>query len=83
MLRARDALVAARTELINTSTRIGKERGRQAAQVFEPKLSAKGRGGNSGRDARVVVAFGAFGGNTECCIKDYDERIETLGQPKV
>ena len=44
MLRARDALVAARTELINTTRGLVKSMGTRLPRVFQPELRTKGRG---------------------------------------
>ena len=64
--RARDALVAARTEIINTTPRFGQEHGHSATQVFQPEFRTQGRGGSCGGDAGSAAALGAFGRNPEC-----------------
>ena len=46
--------------------RLGKEYGHTVAQVFQPELRTKGRGGSCGGDARSAAALGAFGSNPEC-----------------
>ena len=45
VLRARDALVAARTELINATRGLVKSMGTRLPTLFEPELRRKGRGG--------------------------------------
>jgi len=65
MLRARDALVAVRTELINARRRTGEEYGQATAQVFQPELCTKGRGGRSRRDRQSPAAAGTYDGDSE------------------
>ena len=63
--RARDALVAARTELINTTRGLVKTMGTRLPKCSSRSFAQKG-GGNCGGDARSATALGAVGNNTEC-----------------
>jgi hypothetical protein len=65
MLRARDALVAVRTELINTTRGLVKSMGTRLPK-FQLELRTQGRGGSSRGDARSAAALGASGRNPEC-----------------
>ena len=65
MLRARDALVAVRTEIINTTRGLVKSMGTRLPKCFQPELRTKGRGGSCGGDAGSAAALGAFGSNPE------------------
>jgi hypothetical protein len=48
MLRARDALVAARTELVNATRGLVKSMGARLPQVFQPELRTQSGGSNLG-----------------------------------
>src|SRR5713226_4804781 len=60
ILRARDALVAARTELINATRGLVKSMGARL-QMFESELRTKGRGDSSRRASRRAIAAAAHG----------------------
>ena len=56
VLRARDALVSVRTELINTTRGLVKSMGARLPRVFESEFCRKGRGGDSGRGTGSAAA---------------------------
>jgi hypothetical protein len=65
LLRARDALVALRTELINTTRGFGQEPGHTVTQVFESELRVQSRRCDSGTGTGSLAAVGAIGGWAE------------------
>ena len=65
MLRAHDALVAARTQIINTTRGLVKSMARGYPSV-PAGASHKIEGGSCGGDTRSTAALGAFGSNPEC-----------------
>jgi transposase len=65
MLRARDGLVAARTELINATRGLVKSMGRTAPHVFQSELCTKGRGGSFRPGTRSAAAAGAYDGGAK------------------
>jgi len=65
VLRARDALVSVRTELINTARGLVKSMGHTTAAVFESELRRKGKGRDSGRGTGSAAALGAVGRDGE------------------
>src|SRR5450759_5053035 len=66
MLRARDALVAARTEIINTTRGLVKSMGTRLPKCSSRSFAQKGEEGSCGGDAGSAAALGAFGRNPEC-----------------
>ena len=66
MLRARDALVVVRTEIINTTRGLVKSMGTRLPKCSSSELRTQGRGGSCGGDAGSAAALGAFGSNPEC-----------------
>jgi hypothetical protein len=66
LLRARDALVAARTELINTTRGLVKSLGTRLAKCSSRSFCPQGRGCDSGRGTGSIAAVGAISGRTEC-----------------
>jgi len=65
VLRAREALVAARTELINATRGLVKSMGHTVTPVFEPELRAQGKGCDSGKGTGSPAAVGAIRRCTE------------------
>jgi transposase len=65
VLRARDALVAARTELINATRGLVKSMGSRLPKCSSLSFRAKGRGDHSRRASRRAIAAGAHGGDAE------------------
>src|SRR5260370_17568119 len=66
MLRARDALVAARTEIINTTRGLVKSMGTRLPKCSSRSFAQKGEEASCGGDARSAAALGAFGSHPEC-----------------
>jgi len=66
MLRARDALVAARTEIINTTRGLVKSMGTRLPKCSSRSFAKKGEEAVCGGDAGSAAALGAFGRNPEC-----------------
>jgi len=65
VLRARDALVSVRTELINTTRGLVKSMGTPTAALFESEFCRKGKGCDSGRGTGSAAALGATGRDGE------------------
>ena len=65
VLRARDALVAARTELINATRGLVKSMGARLPKCSSPSFAQKVEEAVPSRDARSAAAVGAYGGGAE------------------
>jgi transposase len=82
VLRARDALVAARTELINATRGLGKSMGTRLPKCSSPRFAEKVEGAvpTELRDARLPLV--RMTAALSDCIQEYDKKIEKLGREK-
>jgi transposase len=82
MLRARDALVAARTELINTTRGLVKSMGTRLPKCSSPSFAQKVEEAVPAEIREALLPLVRMATALSDCIKEYDKKIETLGSEK-
>jgi transposase len=82
VLRARDALVTARTQLINTTRGLVKSMGARLPNCSSPSFSDKVEETLPAEVREALLPLVRLAEALSDCIKDYDERIEKLGREK-
>jgi transposase len=82
MLRARDALVAARTEIINTTRGLVKSMGTQLPKCSSRSFAQKGEEAVAVEMREALLPLVRLAATLSADIKEYDKKIETLGQEK-
>jgi transposase len=81
MLRARDALVAVRTELINTTRGLVKSMGTRLPK-FQLELRTKGEEAVPVEVREALLPLVRLAATLSADIKEYDKKIEALGREK-
>ena len=79
MLRARDALVAARTELINTTRGLVKSMGTRLPKCSSRSFAQKGEEAVAVEIREALLPLVRLVATLSADIKEYDKKIETLG----
>ena len=82
MLRARDALVAARTELINTTRGLVKSMGARLPKCSSPSFAEKVGEAVPAEIREALQPLVRMASALSDCIQGYDEKIEKLGREK-
>jgi transposase len=82
VLRARDALVSVRTELINTTRGLVKSMGARLPKCSSPSFPKKVEEALPAEVREALLPLVGLAEALSDCIKDYDERIEKLGREK-
>ena len=82
MLRARDALVAARTELINTTRGLVKSMGTRLPKCSSPSFAQKAEEAVPVEIREALLPLVRMAAALSECIQEYDEKIEKLGREK-
>src|SRR5262249_32808878 len=82
VLRARDALVSVRTELINTARGLVKRMGARLRKCSSPSFPDKMEEMLPAEVREALLPLVRFAEALSDCIKVYDERIEKLGREK-
>jgi len=82
VLRARDALVTARTQLINTARGLVKSMGARLPKCSSPSFSDKVEETLPAEVREALLPLVRLAEALSDCIKVYDERIEKLGREK-
>jgi transposase len=82
MLRARDALVAARTELINTTRGLVKSMGTRLPTCSSPSFAKKVEEAVPAEIREALLPLIRMTTALSDCVKDYDKKIEKLGSEK-
>jgi len=82
VLRARDALVTARTQLINTTRGLVKSMGARLPKCSSPSFSDKVEETLPAEVREALLPLVRLAEALSDCIKVYDERIEKLGREK-
>ena len=82
MLRARDALVAARTELINTTRGLVKSMGTRLPKCSSRSFAQKGEEAVAVEIREALLPLVRLVATLSADIKEYDKKIETLGRAK-
>jgi len=82
MLRARDALVAARTELINTTRGLVKSMGARLPKCSSPSFAPKAEEAVPVAIREALLPLLRLTAALSDCIQGYDEKIEKLGREK-
>ena len=82
MLRARDALVAARTEIINTTRGLVKSMGTRLPKCSSRSFAQKGEEAVAVEMREALLPLVRLAATLSADIKEYDKKIETLGQEK-
>jgi transposase len=82
MLRARDALVTARTELINSTRGLVKSMGTRLPNCSSPSFSQKVEEALPAEIREALLPLVRLAAALSDCIKVYDEKIERLGSEK-
>ena len=82
MLRARDALVAARTELINATRGLVKSMGTRLAKCSSPSFAQKVEETVPAEIREALLPVVHMTAALSDCIKGYDEKIEKLASEK-
>jgi len=82
MLRARDALVAARTELINTTRGLVKSMGTRLPKCSSPSFAQKVEEALPAEIREALLPLVGLEAALSNCIKVYDQKIEELGSKK-
>jgi transposase len=82
VLRARDALVSVRTELINTARGLVKSMGTRLPRCSSPSLAEKVKDGIPVEVREALLPLVQLVETVNDCITRYDQRIEELGQKK-
>jgi transposase len=82
MLRARDALVAARTELINATRGLVKSMGARLPKCSSPSFAQKVEEAVPAQVREALLPLVRMTAALSDCINGYDEKIEKLGSEK-
>ena len=82
MLRARDALVAARTELINTTRGLVKSMGTRLPKCSSRSFAPKGEEAVPVEIREALLPLVRLAAALSAAIKEYDKKIEELGREK-
>ena len=82
VLRARDALVAARTELINATRGLVKSMGSRLPQCSSPSFAQKAEETVPLEIREALLPLVRMAATLSDCIQGYDEKIEKLGREK-
>ena len=82
MLRARDALVAARTELINATRGLVKSMGTRLPKCSSPSFAQKVEEAVPAEIREALLPLVRMTAELSDCIKGYDEKIEKLASGK-
>ena len=82
VLRARDALVAARTELINATRGLVKSMGTRLPKCSSPSFAEKVEGTIPAELRDALLPLVRMAAALSDCIQEYDEKIEKLGREK-
>jgi transposase len=82
VLRARDALVAARTELINATRGLVKSMGTRLPKCSSESFAQKVEEAVPGEIREAVLPLVRMAAALSDCIQGYDEKIEKLGREK-
>jgi transposase len=82
MLRARDALVAARTELINATRGLVKSMGARLPKCSSPSFAQKVEEAVPAQVREALLPLVRMTAALSDCIHGYDEKIEKLGSEK-
>jgi transposase len=82
MLRARDALVAARTELINATRGLVKSMGARLPKCSSPSFAQKVEAAVPTEIQEALLPLVGLTAALSDCIQGYDEKIERLGREK-
>ena len=82
VLRARDALVTVRTQLINTTRGLVKSMGARLPKCSSPSFPKKVEEALPAEVREALLPLVRLAEELSDCIKDYDERIEKLGREK-
>ena len=82
MLRARDALVAARTEIINTTRGLVKSMGTRLPKCSSRSFAHKGEEAVAVEMREALLPLVRLAATLSADIKEYDKKIEELGQEK-
>jgi transposase len=82
LLRARDALVAARTELINATRGLVKSMGRRLPKCSSPSFAQKVEEAVPAEIREALLPLVRMTAALSECIEGYDEKIETLASEK-
>src|SRR5437879_6032387 len=82
MLRARDALVAATTELINATRGLVKSMGTRLAKCSSPSFAQKVEEAVPAEIREALLPLVRMTAALRDCIKEYDEKIEKLASEK-
>ena len=82
VLRARDALVAARTELINATRGLVKSMGTRLPNCSSPSFAEKVEGTVPAELRDALLPLVRMAAALSDCIREYDKKIEKLGQEK-
>jgi transposase len=82
LLRARDALVAARTELINTTRGLVKSLGTRLPKCSSRSFGHKVKDAIPEKVREALLPLVQLADALSACIKSYDQKIEELGSEK-
>jgi transposase len=82
MLRARDAWVAGRTEIINTTRGLVKSMGRRLPKCSSRSFAQKGEEAVAVEMREALLPLVRLAATLSADIKEYDKKIEALGQEK-
>jgi transposase len=82
MLRARDALVAARTEIINTTRGLVKSMGTRLPKCSSRSFAHKGEEAVAVEMREALLPLVRLAATLNADIKEYDKKIEELGREK-
>jgi transposase len=82
MLRARDALVAARTELINATRGLGKSLGTRLPKCSSPSFAQKVEDAVPAQTREALLPLVRMTAALSDGIQGYDEKIEKLAKEK-
>jgi transposase len=82
LLRAREALVAARTELINTTRGLVKSMGTRLPKCSSPSFGHKVKDAIPEKVREALLPLVQLADALSACIKSYDQRIEELCREK-
>src|SRR5947209_19391237 len=82
MLRARDALVAARTELINATRGLVKSMGTRLPKCSSPSFAQRVKEAVPAEIRDALLPLVGLTAALSDCIQGYDEKIEELGREK-
>ena len=82
VLRARDALVSVRTQLINTTRGLVKSMGARLPKCSSPSFPKKVEEALPAEVREALLPLVRLAEELSDCIKDYDKRIEKLGREK-